>query len=96
MEETGFNRLEDFRGIALKNILSYSTDVELQPVSARVNRDLCNGCGLCLKPAHCGVDRRAVRMIDGKAEVETEQCLGCGSCSYLCSTQAISMVQKKI
>lgn len=92
MEDTGFNGLEDLRGIALKNILSYSTDVKLLPVSAKVNKDLCNGCGLCIKPAHCGVDYRAIRIVNGKAEVETKQCLGCGTCSYLCPTKAISMV----
>lgn len=91
METNGFNRVEDFRGLALKNIVSRSTEVELTQVVASVDKDRCNGCGLCIKPAHCGLEHRAIKIVDGKAEVEREQCLGCGACFYLCPTNAIRL-----
>lgn len=92
MDTAGFNRIEDFKGLALKNMRSFSTQVDIVPVVAEIDEDLCNGCGLCLKPAHCGWDRRAVRMVEGKAAVEREQCSGCATCFYICPTNAISMV----
>jgi dihydropyrimidine dehydrogenase (NAD+) subunit PreA len=91
-ENAGFHRIEDFRGLALKNVCSFSTEVEIMPIVANVDKDVCNGCGLCLKPAHCGLERRAIRIIAGKAEVEREQCLGCGTCYYICPAKAICMV----
>ncbi len=92
MDNAGFNRIEDFKGLALKNMRSVSTEVEIIPVVANVDKDVCNGCGLCVKPAHCGLERRAIRIVEGKAEVEREQCLGCGTCFYICPTKAIYMV----
>jgi dihydropyrimidine dehydrogenase (NAD+) subunit PreA len=92
MDNAGFNRIEDFKGLALKNMRSFSTEVEIIPIVANVDKDVCNGCGLCVKPAHCGLERRAIRIVEGKAEVEREQCFGCGTCFYICPTKAIYMV----
>ncbi len=92
VDNMGFNQIDNFKGLALKNMRSVSTEVEVIPVLSNVNKDVCNGCGLCVKPAHCGLERRAIRIVDGKAEVEKEQCLGCGTCSYICPTKAIHMV----
>jgi dihydropyrimidine dehydrogenase (NAD+) subunit PreA len=91
MNKAGFDRIEDFKGLALKNMLSVSTGVEIIPVAANIDKDICNGCGLCVKPAHCGLERRAIRIVEGKAEVEREQCLGCGTCFYICPPKAICM-----
>jgi dihydropyrimidine dehydrogenase (NAD+) subunit PreA len=92
MDYAGFRRIQDFKGLALANMRSFSTQVEILPVVAEVDEDACNGCGLCVKPAHCGLQRRAMSMKEGKAEVEREQCLGCGTCCYICPMHAISMV----
>jgi dihydropyrimidine dehydrogenase (NAD+) subunit PreA len=92
MADAGFDRIEDFKGSALKNVRTFSTDVEIIPVVANVDKDVCNGCSLCVKPAHCGLEYRAIRMVEGKAEVEGKQCSGCGTCFYICPTKAISMV----
>jgi dihydropyrimidine dehydrogenase (NAD+) subunit PreA len=92
MDSAGFDKIEDFRGLALKNIRSFSTEVEIIPEVAAVDKTVCNGCGLCVKPAHCGLEHRAIRIVEGKAEVEREQCLGCGTCFYICPTKAICMV----
>ena len=92
MDSAGFDKIEDFRGLALKNMRSFSTEVEIIPEVAAVDKIVCNGCGLCVKPAHCGLEHRAIRIVEGKAEVEREQCLGCGTCFYICPTKAICMV----
>lgn len=92
MERSGFTRIDDFKGLALENMLHYSTDVEILPVVATIDKEVCNGCGLCLKPGHCGLDRRAISIIEEKAEVEQEQCLGCGTCFNVCPIGAVSML----
>lgn len=91
MSNAGFDRIEDFKGLALKNMCTFSTEVEIIPVVAAIDKDVCNGCGLCVKPAHCGLERRAIRFVEGKAEVNREQCLGCGTCFYICPAKAVTM-----
>jgi TPP-dependent indolepyruvate ferredoxin oxidoreductase alpha subunit len=51
-----------------------------------VDPDLCNSCGLCLKPGHCV----AVTM-EEKAQVDPEKCIGCSICVNLCPKKAIRM-----
>ncbi len=92
MNQSGFERIDDFRGLALKSMRTYSTDVEIVPVVAQVDTDTCNGCGLCVKPGHCGLQYRAIKIVEEKAEVDQAQCLGCGTCFYVCPVNAISMV----
>ena len=89
MEMQGYKRLEDFRGLASKNMAPSAHAFEFIPSVARVDEQKCTGCGICLKPAHC----LAISMKDEKAIVDEKECLGCGTCSFLCPAQAISIVE---
>ena len=87
MKSCKYERLEDFRGIALQYLAPSAHAFEFVPAVAEVREELCTGCGVCLKPAHC----LAIEMVDGKACVCEEDCLGCGTCSVLCPVRATVM-----
>lgn len=56
-----------------------------------IDRDKCNGCGLCAKACHEG----AIGMIDGKAVLlRDDYCDGLGDCLPTCPTGAISFIEK--
>lgn len=57
-----------------------------------INRDKCNGCGLCAEACHEG----AIGMVDGKAVLlRDDYCDGLGDCLPTCPTGAISFVEKE-
>ncbi|ACL02857.1 4Fe-4S ferredoxin iron-sulfur binding domain protein [Desulfatibacillum aliphaticivorans] len=57
--------------------------------AARIDGDLCIGCGECLD--RCQV---AAISLDGDAAVIAgEYCIGCGNCATVCPQEAISMVR---
>jgi len=56
-----------------------------------IDRELCNGCGLCVDACHEG----AIELIDGKATLISEEyCDGLGNCLPECPTGAIKIVEK--
>ncbi len=57
------------------------------PTVAKVNRNLCTGCGMCVYV--CPYDALALK--DGKAEVNEVLCEGCGTCSATCLRAAIQV-----
>ena len=61
--------------------------------TVRIDKERCNGCGLCVKACHEG----AMALVDGKAElVKPDMCDGLGDCLPACPQNAISFVDKEI
>ena len=57
-----------------------------------INKEKCNGCGLCVTACHEG----AIGMADGKAELlRDDYCDGLGNCLPVCPTGAITFEQRE-
>ncbi len=55
---------------------------------AIVRAEKCKGCGECIRT--CRFD--AVKIVDGRAEVNYFLCEGCGACQIVCKTHAIDII----
>lgn len=88
MERKGYEKIEDFRGIALKDLTTVEELAKKEPLHARVKEDLCDGCGICERV--CSYD--AIKVIEEKAGVRSELCDGCGLCRAWCPMKAIELI----
>jgi len=72
------------------SVLSKPTWI-IEPLVARVNEELCSGCGIC--ESVCGYKAVRIEKTDGKklAKVTEGLCRGCGICGATCPTGAITM-----
>ncbi len=59
---------------------------------AAVDRDTCEGCGVCVK--RCQVGAVSVSQKKQPAVVNQDRCLGCGVCVPACPAQSIALVKK--
>jgi len=92
MDESGYETLADMRGIALKYIVTPG-EVEYIPMHPQFDLEKCNGCGICAAPGHC----ECIEIRDKKAVlVKPKECYSCGVCYFLCSREAITMVEVPI
>jgi len=64
--------------------LLYKGEIEIEPMSAYVLQELCDGCRIC--EAVCEFGRVKVHK---KAVVDEVACRGCGACSAACPTGAL-------
>ncbi|MDX9809483.1 MAG: 4Fe-4S binding protein [Spirochaetales bacterium] len=55
----------------------------------KISRELCRGCTHCMK--RCPT--QAIRIIGGKAHVDSERCIDCGQCMIACPYHAIVIEQ---
>ena len=83
MEDHGYSSFDEIRGCALK----YLDQVETTELRARVDKELCTGCGLCTKSCYAG----ALSLEGGKAKVNYDYCSGCGVCQSVCRFRAINV-----
>jgi ferredoxin len=60
--------------------------------SARVDPDLCNGCGVC-EDERCPV--AAITVEESAARVDAGRCIGCGLCVTGCDVQAVRLVARQ-
>jgi len=60
---------------------------------ARVDKDMCNGCGVCEN--RCQVDAIQVTGEPPSAQLDLNVCLGCGVCVPTCPQKALTLVKKE-
>ncbi len=91
MDRMGYETLDDFRGMALKHIVT-PDKVKYKNIIPRIDKEKCNGCGVCTNIGSCMV----MELQDDKAAVVRKQeCYGCGVCYWLCPKDAIIMVNEE-
>lgn len=58
---------------------------------AKVDPDICRGCGICEKvcPVKC------IRVVDRKAYADPEKCMACANCADRCPFYAIQMIERE-
>jgi heterodisulfide reductase subunit A len=85
-------------GAAVKalDLLSHG-EIELEPLKAIVDEDLCSGCNICAAVCPFVAIEMKTDTVDGKEISRTEvieaMCQGCGLCSSACPTGAIKIQQ---
>ena len=57
----------------------------------RVNKDICTGCGKCVRAC----TKALISMQNGKAYIDEDECFECGHCAALCPFDAIEYDWKK-
>ena len=98
MKEMGYNSLGDFRGAALKHIVTPDKVTYVDDVIPEIDYEKCNGCGICTRMGHCTVIELQKDDSSGKKKpvvVSPGECYGCSVCYWLCSRRAITMVNTK-
>jgi len=60
--------------------------VQIAPTIAKVNEELCSGCGECVLVCPYS----AISLTDHTAQVNSALCKGCGTCAAACLAKAIT------
>lgn len=96
MEEKGYQAFSDFRGAALKHIVTPDKVTYIDDIIPQIDYEKCNGCGICTNVGHCNVISIEEEKGKKRAVVtRPKECYGCSVCYWLCARHAISMVNVK-
>jgi len=76
---------------AASEVLSLLTrgKVEIEPIVASIDDEICSGCCLCEKM--CPYGALSLSESEGVMTVNQALCKGCGSCAVICPSEAISL-----
>ncbi len=85
MDEKGFEKLDDFIGKALPNIVSPSQFTRTFKIHPAFNHDKCIGCGRCYVSCYDG-GHQAIKWLDEerRPQLIEENCVGCHLCQKVC------------
>jgi dihydroorotate dehydrogenase/NAD-dependent dihydropyrimidine dehydrogenase PreA subunit len=89
MDRHGYKSYRDFRDLAVEAITP-ADKLTLGQGYAKVEPELCDGCGRCERIGHC----YAITLEDQKAIIDPRQCTGCSTCQNVCHANAISFVER--
>ncbi|MCI9595799.1 MAG: NAD-dependent dihydropyrimidine dehydrogenase subunit PreA [Firmicutes bacterium] len=85
MEEKGFEKLDDFVGMALRNITTPSEFTRTFKIRPAFDHDTCIGCGRCYVSCYDG-GHQAIDWDDElrRPSLNTDRCVGCHLCQKVC------------
>jgi dihydroorotate dehydrogenase subfamily 1 len=89
LERNNISSPEEVRELTVRRIRERKENNQtavIQPITPEVDIELCNGCEKCISA--CAYD--AMYMVNKKAKINSEDCIGCGLCKSICPTRAIS------
>lgn len=89
MNLKGFETIEEFRGLALKNIYKHNQLNREIKLKAHVDTELCIGCGKCSVSCRDN-GYGAITVTNKKANADKTRCDGCGLCAQVCPKGCIS------
>lgn len=97
MSEKGFNTLEEMRGKALNNVLSWNELNLNYQVKAEIKEDKCIGCQLCYIACEDGA-HQAIKLHTKNGlrvpSIIVDNCVGCNLCALVCPVEeCITMVR---
>jgi len=86
MSENGIHSWDEIRG-CIQPKLHPVTHTDFR---AKVDKEKCIGCGLCVKSCYAG----ALSLKDKKSTVDYRYCSGCGVCQSVCRKDAIHVAER--
>lgn len=91
LNSKGYNCPDEIVRKALPQIVTYSDLDHSIKLVAKIDRELCNGCGVCVVSCSSG-GYQAIALVEKGARINLTQCGGCGLCVGMCPMDAIEMV----
>ena len=95
MEKMGFREINDFVGLALKNIVKHNLLSRDYKLVSTVNLDTCTRCGLCAIVCRDSAYQAIELDQDRVPVIDQKQCEGCGLCVQICPVPDCMRLQEK-